>query len=934
MQRKFFLILILIVVSTLNVFAQEKKKPLSFSVYDHWKYVEDRGISHDGEWVFYEVNPYKGDGELKLWKSEGTSKRTFSRGYNAAFSPSSEYLVFKIKPFRDTVRQKKLDKVPDKKLPKDSLGIYLFDAQKLVRKERVKSFRLPEKSSGWMAYQHEQLPEENDSTGKENSVEDKPDDIPETAELVVLHPGKDKEYRFNEISEYTISEEGNTVVFVKLSCDSLVQSTVYVFDTRKEQLDSIYRSEGLIKKATIDHAGDQAAFIHSKDTASPRVYSLYYWNSQEEQPQRIMDTLSKSAPENWTVGEHGEIYFSENDQRLYFGTAPKPLPEPEDTLLEEEKVKLDLWSWKDPLLQPQQLENLEEEKKRTYMAVYHVEENRVVQLADTIVRSVEPVLKGNGNVAIGTNRQPYQKRISWEMPPYKDVYLVNINNGERELIRREIQSRIDISTGGNYFYWYSYADSNWYAHDIAQDITRNLTGDLDVAFYNEDHDYPNDPYPYGTAGWTEDDGHLLIYDRYDIWKCDPTGKEDPVNLTKGYGREKHIRFRYRELEEEAQFIDPKKDLFLYAFNEDTKASGFFTAGIKGKNDPHKLVMEDCYFYTPEKARSDEQIIWRKSTFRQYPDLWYSNLEFEESQRISDANPQQKKYVWGDVEKVEWTAPNGKKAEGLLYKPDNFDPDKEYPMMVYFYRLSSNRMHRYYSPRPSRSVVNPTFYVSNGYLFFVPNIRYEIGYPGESAFNYVSSGTLSLINSRSYIDKNRIGLQGQSWGGYQVAHIITKTDMFAAASAGAPVSNMTSAYGGIRWGSGMSRMFQYEETQSRIGGTLWEKPLHYIRNSPVFYAPRVNTPLLIRHNDGDGAVPWYQGIEYFVALRRLQKPVWMLNYNGAPHNEKAKSPNCRDLSIRMKQFFDHYLKDAPAPVWMEEGIPAIKKGRTKGYELTK
>ena len=927
MLKKSFTIVVLFCAVYSFAFSQDNKKPLDFSVYDGWKYIEDHSISGDGEWVFYEVNPYKGDGNLYLWSAEESDREVFPRGYNASFSPGSEYLVFKIKPFRDTVRQMKLDKTPDKKLPKDSLGIFVFDEKRLITKERVKSYQVAEKASQWMVYQHEKETEED--TAKTEKVGK---GIPETSDLVIFHPGKGKEYVYPNISEYAISEQGDLISFIRLRENDSVQSGIFVFDTQKERLDSIFLRNGLSKNLALDHSGDQVAFIHSEDTAKIKVYSLYYWNHKAGEPSLIVDTLNSSIPEDWTVGEHGRVYFSENDERLFFGTAPMPEPEPGDTLLEEEKVKLDLWSWKDPLLQPQQLDNLEREKKRTYLAVYHIEDNRVVQLADEKVRQVNPILKGNGDVAIGINRQPYQKRISWEMPPYKDVYLVNMNSGERELVRKEIQSRIDISTGGRYFYWYSYADSNWYAHEINQDITRNLTGNLKVNFYNEDHDYPNDPYPYGSAGWTEDDEYLLVYDRFDLWRFDPAGEEAAENITRGYGRSHNIQFRYLELDEEAQFINKKEDLFLRAFNKETKASGFFTAGINWNRQPKKLVMEDSYFYTPEKARESEQMIWRKSTFREFPDVWYGDNAFDEAQKISNANPQQKNYIWGNVEKVEWVAPNGKKAEGLLYKPDNFDPNKKYPMMVYFYRLSSDRMHRYYHPKPSRSVVNPTFYVSNGYLFFVPNIRYQVGYPGESAFNYVSSGTLSLVNSRSYIDKDRIGIQGQSWGGYQVAHIITKTDMFAAASAGAPVSNMTSAYGGIRWGSGMSRMFQYEETQSRIGGTLWEKPLHYIRNSPVFYAPRVNTPLLIRHNDNDGAVPWYQGIEYFVALRRLQKPVWMLNYNGAPHNEKAKSPNSRDLSIRMKQFFDHYLKDQPAPVWMKEGIPAVKKGKTKGYEL--
>ncbi|HEX8832506.1 MAG TPA: prolyl oligopeptidase family serine peptidase, partial [Longimicrobium sp.] len=166
---------------------------------------------------------------------------------------------------------------------------------------------------------------------------------------------------------------------------------------------------------------------------------------------------------------------------------------------------------------------------------------------------------------------------------------------------------------------------------------------------------------------------------------------------------------------------------------------------------------------------------------------------------------------------------------------------------------------------------------------------------------------------------------QSWGGYQVAYMITQTPMFAAAFAGAPVANMTSAYGGIRWGSGLARAFQYEHGQSRIGATPWQNRDLYIENSPLFAADRITTPLMIMHNDADGAVPWYQGIEMFVALRRLGKEVYLINYNGDEHNP-TKRANQIDLAIRMMQFFDHHLKGRPAPEWMRRGVPFLERGR--------
>jgi dipeptidyl aminopeptidase/acylaminoacyl peptidase len=315
----------------------------------------------------------------------------------------------------------------------------------------------------------------------------------------------------------------------------------------------------------------------------------------------------------------------------------------------------------------------------------------------------------------------------------------------------------------------------------------------------------------------------------------------------------------------------------------------------------------------------------KQTFSLNPEIYHTNQTFGSIDQVTQTNTQASNYLWGTVELVNWLSPSGKELEGLLYKPEGFDPTQKYPMIVYFYEKNSDNLYSYYSPRPSRSVINIPYFVSNGYLVFVPDISYTTAKPGKSAFDCIVSGTLSVCE-KGFIDRKRIGLQGQSWGGYQVAYIITQTDLFACAMAGAPVANMTSAYGGIRWESGMSRMFQYEKTQSRIGKNLWEAPFDYLENSPLFYADQITTPLLVMSNDNDGAVPWYQGIELYSAMRRLAKPTWLLNYNGDEHNLKAENyGNRMDLTLRMAQFFGHYLKGAPQPSWMKNGVPALKKG---------
>jgi len=403
-----------------------------------------------------------------------------------------------------------------------------------------------------------------------------------------------------------------------------------------------------------------------------------------------------------------------------------------------------------------------------------------------------------------------------------------------------------------------------------------MTNNEKYPFYDELNDRPMHPRPSGFATWTADDKYFLVYDRYDIWQVDPLGINTPKRLTNG--REKGWTYRFIRLDREKWHVEADEKMLLRVFDENTKEGGY--------------AWLDSYTGTISTPIMSKHLYSRRI--------------------VKAKNPQQQQYLWGTAEPFKWTALDGQDLSGLLIKPDNFDPEKKYPLIVNFYERSSNGLYRHRAPFPHRSTINYSFYASKGYVIFNPDIPYKVGYPGESCYNAVMSGVTALLKE-GFVDKERIGVQGKC------------------AESGAPVVNMFSAYGGIRWGSGMSRMFQYEKTQSRIGGSIWEYPLRYIENSPIFEMDKTNTPVLILHNDEDGAVPWYQGIEYFVALRRLGKPAWLLNYNGEPH-WPVKLQNRKDFNIRMQQYFDFYLKDAPKPIWMEKGVPAIEKGIRQGLEL--
>lgn len=928
LNRQLIFLLAALVLSTGVTAQNPSQKPLTEKEYAIWKTVDNTKISPSGNLVTYEVNPQKGDGILVVWHSSGKSD-TIPRGKKAEIGGSDEVVVFTITQPEDSLRKAKIRKVKREDMPQDSLGIFRTRENKVVRFPKLKSVTLPEENALAVAFLKtaEAVKDTSKAARKTKPVKQPGDD------LIIYDIKSGDTTIFHRVTEFLWPKKGGSLYFVQQQKDSTgTRSSLKKYDPTEKKPEELFSEEGFIKKVVTSETGENYAFLHSRDTAQQKTYALFLGKTGQGSPVLVLKKSDEALPSGWSPSENGNCWFSQDATKLFFGTAPSPLPEPKDTIPEEEKARLDVWNWKDVALQPQQKVEQEREKKRSYLAVYHLGSRAVVQLGDTLIREVSTINKGNGQLALGGNNQPYLRESSWKGDANSDYYLIDVNTGGKRLIARD-KERNSLSPGGRYLLWYEPKDSCWYARSTNPEDRKvvPLTKMIPVAFCQEENDMPDYPRPYGIAGWAENDRFVFLYDRYDIWKLDPSGEKVPVSVTFASGRKNKIRYRYVRTNPEEEYIPSGKLSLLSAFNEQNMESGFCKADFGQAREPAKLVMEKCSFGIPRKAKNSDKLIWTRETVSAFADWWISNTEFAHARRISEANPQQKEYIWPTCTMVEWTSFSGETLKGLLYQPENLDPSKKYPMIIYYYEKNSEGLYRHSAPKPSQSTINRTFYCSNGYLVFIPDITYKIGYPGQSAYDAIVSGVYHLANTRPYVDLKKVGLQGQSWGGYQTAWLITRTDLFAAAMAGAPVSNMTSAYGGIRWETGVSRMFQYEHTQSRIGATLWEKPMHYIENSPLFRAPDIHTPLLMMANDNDGAVPWYQGIELFTALRRLDKPVWMLSYNGEPHNLKGESwANRMDLDKRMFQFFNHYLKGNPMPEWMDKGLPAIMKGKKTGY----
>lgn len=925
MRANFYLLLLGFLIS-ITLHAQEKV-PLYPGVYDLWKNIEKPTISNNGKLVNFEINPQYGDGILIIRSLYTGINDTILRGYSATVAAEESFVAYKIKPPLQATRIAKLDGKKKDDLPLDSLGILVINGRKLSFPS-LESFQVPEESGKLVMALFKTEPVKADTLIKDTTAvkpsksekkKDKKDDQKEYI-LRLIFPEKDTSLSREKVTLAQLSDQGNTMAYVKIEDDSLKTNSIYIYDIASGTEKNIFSQPGNIKNLNIYRKGDRLAFLYSSDTIKEKRYSLYL--CADGKCTMICDTSDAKIVTKYSPSENGKVYFSYDGSKLYFGIAETPRIEAKDTLTDEEKAKVDVWNYLDPRLQTQQLKDLDTDKKKTFLSVYNLKEAKITALGNDSIDYVDAGFRGDGMLAMGYSTEKYHLQSSWSGRRLRDIYLINKLTGNRQLLLPAHEGPVSLSNNGKYLAWYSMNDSLWHTMIIrdGKQTTHKVDG---INFYDELNDVPGLPGPEGSAGWTKDDQYFVVYDRYDLWGLSPEGKQKPVNFTKEKGREKKTKFRNLNIDKEVPYIGLESGEFLLlAFNETTKKAGYYLG--KENSAPQLLIEADAKFSTPIQSKDTSLVLWTKSDFTQYPDLWLSDLTFKDAKKISNTNPQQDKYLWGSVEPYQWLSTEGDTLDGLLYKPANFDGNKKYPMLIYFYEKYSDDIHQHYVPKPSRSIISPTYCTSNGYVVFIPDITYTDGYPGQSAYHSVVSGALSLVNE-GFIDKDRMGIQGQSWGGYQVAWLVTRTNLFKAAMAGAPVSNMTSAYGGIRWESGMVRQFQYETGQSRIGATLWERPDLYIENSPLFRADMVETPLLIMSNDGDGAVPWYQGIEFFTALRRLQKPVWLLNYNGDEHNLKQRA-NMKDLDLRMMQFFDHYLKDAPAPEWLKSGVPALKKGK--------
>jgi len=692
----------------------------------------------------------------------------------------------------------------------------------------VTNYKSPGKLGDWLAYTVKKEAFKSDTT---KEVKKSKKDI---VHLIVRQLSTGTEDTLENVKDFIWAEKAPVLLAVTESVDSTQVPDVHYW--KDHQWHQIKKQKGDYTKLSLSADGNHLSFLGNNDTTKAQVppWQLFYFDFTQDTAISIAEKDQSTLP---LVSQNADLRWSENGRYLYYGRAIIPALK-DTTLLEDEIVDVEVWTTDDPVLYTVQNVNKANEEKRGYTYVYDTQLKKHIPINSLTWETAVFNSESNNRFVLIYTEKPYQKAVTWIGDAAKDLAIVDLQTGEITPFKKGLFTQPRMSPAGKYAYGYSDADSTWWTYQIATGVFSYLNTKGLPLFYNELNDVPGYPNTYRSAGWTKDDQSLILYDRYDIWSWSPLRTKIPLPLT--HGRASNTIYRYIQTNPEERFLSADSLWLLQVRNEKSKSSGYTWFSPITQITDTALLTPYKFSNQVTKARQGFTYIFQKENFTIFSDIRTTTDRFKTSEKISDANPQQLNYLWGSIELYHWIDWDSIIRTGLLVKPAGFDTLRSYPTIVNFYERSSDELHSHPTPTPHRSTINYAFYASRGYVIFNPDITYTIGLPGESAYKIVMSGVQSLVNRR-IADPDNLGLQGHSWGGYQIAYIVTRTNQFKCAEAGASVVNMTSAYGGIRWGTGLSRMFQYEKEQSRLGTTLWQDPQRYIDNSPLFHIDKINTP---------------------------------------------------------------------------------------------
>lgn len=890
-MTRFFIIILL----TSHAFvSNSQKKVIDTSVFGKWPSIDDWSttISHDGKYLSYSIkNDPTGGNSLIIQSTDNKWLRKFPYANRGLIWSESKKFIFKNSG--------------------DSLFIGILGSNLGQYISNVKSFQaFPEGRGEWLAY-----------------LVTKP-----LEKLVLLNLKDGQENQFPSAVDYYLNEPGNVLLIQKKDpIDSANLRILQWVDIQTNKVRNIWRGQKAFN-FNFDNSNNQLVFSTKEGLDNKENYSIWYYKRGMETAIMRVNNSSQGVDSNLKVSDSRPI-FSVNGDRLFFKLEERkpPLPKPD-------AVQVDVWSYKDRSLQSYQ--QFYERAPKAYSVVLNLANNQLFRLEHEDELLLIPRNNDEGNdefMLLKKDKRHDDTDLLYNSSPLSFL-LISIKDNSRFSIIDSTPTypphyffEFPGSRNGKWHIYYDVKQKTYVSFEAGSGIKRELTKHIPVSFIDNEAKWYIDTIilltPVGVAGWLPNDSAVIIYDDYDIWRVDPNAKKPPINITAGFGRKNQIRFRLMN-ESDISKMGPKQStLFITAFSLANKFSGFYKVALNGEKKPELLSFGPWQERVITKARDENVWIIQRMSATQAPN-YYITTDFKKYEPISNLSPE-KEYNWLTSELINWKMLDGQSSQGILYKPENFDLHKKYPIIFHYYQRLSGGLYDYMVPEATDGSINIPWFVSHGYLVFEPDIYYKIGRTGESVMNTVVSAA-KFLSKMQFVDSQRMAISGHSFGGFETNYLVTHTDIFAAAASGSGHADLISDYGTIS-GRAYCDQFMYEFGQYRLGVPLLESPDIYIKNSPIFMVDKVKTPLLIMHNKNDIAVPWVQAIEFFTGLRRLKKRVWLLQYDQGGH-ALSEPIDALDYTIRLTQFFDHYLKGTPPPLWMTDGIEAKWKGIKTGYEL--
>jgi dienelactone hydrolase len=942
--------------------APDGKKILTLADYGPWKRIASTAISDDGKWVTYTLNPNDGDDTLYVKQLDGDTLYTIpigsapaagargggggagrggGGGQTVQFSDDSRWIGYYVNPPARAAgrgRGGAGGRGAGRGGPAPQRGgdaPPAAPANAATSPESVRRFELLDltsgakypvpnasgfqfaKGSGWLAIKINGTAGDSSHRGTDLLLR-------RLSTGITQNIGNVNQYDFDDAGKwlaYTVdaaNKMGNGVYVT-----SLTTGDTRALDGSAKEYDGLAWGDSSTRLAVL--RGEKP------EGKAEKANVLLAWTDAGATDARAAEWdpgKDASFPQGLVLSEDTTPRWSKDGTRVFVGVKAQQDTRAEAT---EPQANLDIYHWKDVELQSEQLLRVSQARRATLAAVVTPSTGKFVKLADDAIKTVTPT--ADDRWAIGRDPTPYERDFSEGQPARGDFYKIDTATGARTLIAKHLLRTMGASSDSKWFLYLENQHVMAYSLDTGKTVRVDAGG---ASFINTDSDLAAEKPIWGVAGWSKDGKSVLLYDKYDVWS-QPLDGGRGSDLTGGAGAAQQVQLRLARLEGGGrggrgggggpgagdEGVDLAQPQTLTAYGEWTKKSGYWQVPAGG-GAPKPLLWADESIGAAQKAKNADRVIFTKQTFQEFPDYWASDGSFASPRKITDANPQIAEYAWGTRVLVDYTNSKGKKLQATLTLPAGYQPGKQYPMLVYIYETLSNTHHQFsmpvYDDRPHMSA-----YASDGYLVLEPDIVYEIGHPGTSALDCVTAAVKKTIDM-GYADPKHIGLQGHSWGGYESSFILTQTNIFAAIVTGAPLTDLISMYGELYKSTGAWNGGILETSQGRMGAnvTPWNAKELYESESPLFNVTKITTPFMILQGTADGAVDWDQGLEFYNAARRTGKQVIFLSYPDEPHH-LAKTENQKDFQVRMKQFFDHYLKGTPEPEWMANGLPQVRKG---------